>query len=259
MFKNIPFKFSKVLGNELGLIKLLFFIIWCVCQPLLYCDQIITIPEQCLTSRKTLGMIESSAYPLIGGSTSANQAYDAISIKGQAYVGVRGLLKTWRDNIWVQTETISTYEDGDILPGHGFDSNKDLLLQAGSVNVPFSIVKAGQWLNMWTVYNAINSEFYIKTYGSHIQAGNSLCINTVNWAGDSRLETEGGILSIPTIEFGRTFNYFGKSICFSTKKVRDDLTRGPDIYGHFINFYEKDVAYPPLTKEEWVINGIWKA
>ena len=63
---------------------------------------------------KTLGMIESSAYPLIGGSTTANQAYDAISIKGKAYVGVRVLLKTWRDSIWVQTETISTYEDGDI-------------------------------------------------------------------------------------------------------------------------------------------------
>ena len=199
---------------------------------------------------KELGFIESSAYPLIGGSTSSNPEYDAISIKGKAYVGVRGLLKTWRDNIWVQTETISTYDDADILPGHGFDSNKDLLLQADTINVPFSIVKAGQWLNMWTVYNSDNKHCYVKTYGSNVQAGNGLAINTVNWAGDSHIETEGGILSIPAIEFGRTFNYFGKSICFSTKKVRDDLTRGSDIYGHFITFFEKDVAYPPLTQEQ---------
>jgi hypothetical protein len=203
---------------------------------------------------KELGIIESSAYPLIGGSTSSLQAFseqatDAISIKGQAYVGVRGLLKTWRDNIWIRTETISTYDDSDILPGHGFDSNKDLWLQAGSVNVPFTIVKAGQWLNMYTLSNP-KGEFYVKTYGSHVQAGNGLQISTVGWAGDSRIETEGGIISIPTIEFGRTFNYFGKSICFSTKKVRDELTRGPDIYGHFVNFYEKDVAYPPLTKDQ---------
>ncbi len=203
---------------------------------------------------KELGIIESSAYPLIGGSTSANQAYDAISIKGKAYVGTHGLLKTWRDNIWIQTTTISAYETGDGLPGHGFDSNKDLALFASTINVPFTIVKAGQWLNMWAAIGD-NGEFYVKTYGSHIQAGNGLCINTVSWAGDSHIETEGGILSVPSIEFGRTFNYFGKSICFSTKKVREDLTRGPDIYGHFITFCEKDVAYPPLTYEQWVIRS----